>query len=30
MDDDGLKNLCVVYMDQANLALLPCLHSVIT
>lgn len=30
MDDDGLKNLCVVHMDQANLALLPCLHSVIT
>lgn len=30
LDEDGLKNLCVLYMDQANLALLPCLHTVIT
>lgn len=30
LDEDGLKNLCVVHMDQVNLSLLPCLHAVIT
>lgn len=30
LDEDGLKNLRVVHVDQAKLALLPCLHAVIT